>query len=458
MKKALLIFTVALLILSSAVYAADIVNTNGTGIDVASAATSWTPEPAKPASTAPTTSVIQAKVSPTLKLGSKGDDVKNLQKLLNNNGYNLVVDGLFGRGTLAAVKDYQVKNSLNADGVVGPALLEKLNAQTTVGKVDYSGTYIGYAWGEEVKGVALKDTKKKIQTILELDKNGTITDASVLSFKKVDGYWVLRQSGNATIKVDFSVEPTKAIPDVHAKYVPGNSMFNIKTGADDLMSIYTVAVDKDGTAAILIADPMTRYLFEMKFKPGYDYSTKVGEVTIDSGQLVPTILTEDGGTKIKDWSELDGKSIFRFSPFSHVLNSRGVLAGINDKSTVQEFLEKMGVEFIDSKPVPTAAKYGYTGPGGWAGNYKAIEDFLKGKNALELTSLIDWSIERYKKGINANNFFGVDIVAGATKTVQNSFDTIAGATVRMSRESNSYQEALVKAGILKEEDVIKGRY
>jgi hypothetical protein len=207
-----------------------------------------------------------------------------------------------------------------------------------------------------------------------------------------------------------------------------------------------------------MACPVTRYLFEMKFKPGYDYSTKVGAVTVDSGQLVPTVLTESGGIKINDWSQLNGKSILNISPFSHVLTRSGVLAGINDTSTMQELLVKMGVVFKDSKPVPAAAKYGYTGIGGWAGNYAAIGEFLKGKNALELTSLVDWSIDRYKKGINANNFFGVDTVAGATKTVQNSYDTIAGATVRMSRESNSYQRALVKAGIIKEEDVIKGRY
>jgi len=51
-----------------------------------------------------------------------------------------------------------------------------------------------------------------------------------------------------------------------------------------------------------------------------------------------------------------------------------------------------------------------------------------------------------------------DVPTGATKTVQNSIDLITGASVRMSRESNSYQRALVKAGILKEEDVLKGRY
>ena len=51
--------------------------------------------------------------------GSSGDDVKKLQELLNGNGYSLDVDGRFGPKTQAAVKDYQTKNKLKVDGIVG---------------------------------------------------------------------------------------------------------------------------------------------------------------------------------------------------------------------------------------------------------------------------------------------------------------------------------------------------
>ena len=51
--------------------------------------------------------------------GSQGSDVTELQKLLNQNGYQLDTDGIFGSKTQAAVKDYQTKNNLDVDGIVG---------------------------------------------------------------------------------------------------------------------------------------------------------------------------------------------------------------------------------------------------------------------------------------------------------------------------------------------------
>ena len=55
-----------------------------------------------------------------LSFGSSGEDVKNLQLRLNETGnYNLETDGVFGSKTQAAVKDYQQKNGLATDGIVG---------------------------------------------------------------------------------------------------------------------------------------------------------------------------------------------------------------------------------------------------------------------------------------------------------------------------------------------------
>ena len=68
---------------------------------------------------------------PTLKLCSRGEDVKVLQKLLYELGYTLVgtADGIFGNNTDIAVKQFQSKNQLIADGIVGQNTWTALNKQ-----------------------------------------------------------------------------------------------------------------------------------------------------------------------------------------------------------------------------------------------------------------------------------------------------------------------------------------
>ncbi len=58
----------------------------------------------------------------TLKKGSKGDDVKQLQRALH-----LYEDGVFGPLTEEAVKQFQKKYGLVADGIVGPHTWELIN-------------------------------------------------------------------------------------------------------------------------------------------------------------------------------------------------------------------------------------------------------------------------------------------------------------------------------------------
>ena len=54
-----------------------------------------------------------------LKKGASGDTVKRIQEALNNHGYGLGVDGVWGDKTDAAIRDYQQKNGLSVDGIYG---------------------------------------------------------------------------------------------------------------------------------------------------------------------------------------------------------------------------------------------------------------------------------------------------------------------------------------------------
>ena len=67
-----------------------------------------------------------------LRQGSSGEQVKTLQSKLKRWGYyNGNVDGIFGSGTAQAVKYFQKKNGLTADGIVGEATARALGLSLT---------------------------------------------------------------------------------------------------------------------------------------------------------------------------------------------------------------------------------------------------------------------------------------------------------------------------------------
>lgn len=62
----------------------------------------------------------------TLKYGMKNDEVLKLQKKLSYK-YNITPDGIFGRKTLQAIREFQKENGLIDDGIVGARTREILN-------------------------------------------------------------------------------------------------------------------------------------------------------------------------------------------------------------------------------------------------------------------------------------------------------------------------------------------
>ena len=68
------------------------------------------------------------------KIGSRGQEVTNIQTRLKNWGYySWSVDGIYGWRTANAVKEFQRKNGLTADGIAGPATLAKIGLPTGQG-------------------------------------------------------------------------------------------------------------------------------------------------------------------------------------------------------------------------------------------------------------------------------------------------------------------------------------
>jgi peptidoglycan hydrolase-like protein with peptidoglycan-binding domain len=66
----------------------------------------------------------------TLKNGSTGEAVKELQRFLNAKlNLGLAIDGKLGPKTIAVVKKWQLDNGLVADGLIGAKTKAKMNAE-----------------------------------------------------------------------------------------------------------------------------------------------------------------------------------------------------------------------------------------------------------------------------------------------------------------------------------------
>ncbi len=85
--------------------------------------------------------------------GSSGFDVGKVQTLLKKQGYDLAVDKVYGDQTAAAIKDYQQKNGLTADGIVGEQTWASLmgnrsNPTVTVAKDSPSFNYADFSYDD----------------------------------------------------------------------------------------------------------------------------------------------------------------------------------------------------------------------------------------------------------------------------------------------------------------------
>lgn len=67
-----------------------------------------------------------------LKMGDRGEDVRNLQRALMFLGFDLRTygaDGIYGSETDSAVRSFQKKHTLVVDGIAGQETLGKINSE-----------------------------------------------------------------------------------------------------------------------------------------------------------------------------------------------------------------------------------------------------------------------------------------------------------------------------------------
>ena len=106
-------------------------------------------------------STTNTSTATTLKKGSKGDNVKQLQNKLKQLGYyNADTDGDYGTKTVNAVKTYQTYYNLVSDGVCGPLTMKVLNNTKVLTETSQSKRL------SKALGMTIKDHGTLYQAIL----------------------------------------------------------------------------------------------------------------------------------------------------------------------------------------------------------------------------------------------------------------------------------------------------
>ena len=104
--------------------------------------------------------------------GSQGSAVKQLQNELNRRGYSLNEDGIFGKKTRAAVRDYQKKNGLRmVDGIAGDETWGSLLASPTA--EEQAALDAAAAEAARPRAEVTESTARRLQ---ELEKGYTPSD------------------------------------------------------------------------------------------------------------------------------------------------------------------------------------------------------------------------------------------------------------------------------------------
>ena len=164
----------------------------------------------------------------SLKKGSQGEKVKELQRRLKELGYYKdYVDGDYGDATVKAVKAFQKMNGLTEDGVAGSTTLKKLNDDKAI-KADGS-SYDSLSTAQTLKkgdsGVQVKALQKRLKELgyykdyVDGDY-GLATAAAVSDFQRANKLTVTGTANPTTLKKMIS---TSAVSKDEADKEQGSS-------------------------------------------------------------------------------------------------------------------------------------------------------------------------------------------------------------------------------------------
>ena len=162
-----------------------------------------------------------------IKVGSKGDGVKSLQRLLG-----IKDDGIFGPQTKNALIAFQKKNGLKGDGVVGPKTFAALENNVL------NETFLN-------EGGPFIDYEKELEDLITIANDVDGAEIDTEKIEKAKEKKKEEEGGDKKEKKDFPDADGDGVPDSIDKD-SGNTPEPVK-GPEGETSSTTVTKDKDGT-------------------------------------------------------------------------------------------------------------------------------------------------------------------------------------------------------------------
>ena len=185
----------------------------------------------------------------SLRMGDSGSAVKDLQTKLKKLGYyDGTVDSTFGSGTYAAVKAFQKKYNLTADGVAGSETLKKLDSAYKNADSDKDdGSLRKGATGSAVKDLQTKLKKLGFYNAYVDGSYGDTTVAAVKAFQKKYNLTADGVAGSETLKkLDSAYKNADSDKDDDSlrKGATGSAVKNLQTKLKKL-GFYNASIDGD---------------------------------------------------------------------------------------------------------------------------------------------------------------------------------------------------------------------
>jgi len=138
----------------------------------------------------------------TLSVGSKGDIVRSIQRLLNYmEGCNIKEDGVYGLETYNVIIKYQAENGLKEDGIVGKQTVAKLLSTDVSSKSNTINLNV-----ENVKEVAnITSVEEKIKSQLNSKEINSNTDYFIAVSKPQRQVYVYHKENNSWVNIKVCI-------------------------------------------------------------------------------------------------------------------------------------------------------------------------------------------------------------------------------------------------------------